>query len=407
MNNSQLRYVFFIWCILQIGNYRQGLAQSNDFFPGYVVALNNDTLTGLIQVKDRSFNSENCVFKDSSGNNQKTYQPGEIISYFVGTKGNFYSYSVSGNGQKRNVFLECLVNGKVSLYHFDERYFIEAKGKVQELVVTKSTITEGDRVFTRELPLYKGILQTEMNDCSTIHQNINKTALTKKALTQLFSDYHKCIGEDFITFESDDGKINMRFGLSVGVVASSLNISSGGDASFIYLDNEDPMQDVSFAPSLLVEFTRAGKKNKVRFRSGLSYYSNQYELKDEDPSANLNRELTIEYARLELPVLLKYYPLKSNQGLYAIAGIGFNAMIKWEDREIVTVPPSYVLSDSSPLENSKFFTNILGGLGFEFKLGGRLVFAETSYAWGPLVLSASKFPTGTITGFTFSAGVLF
>jgi hypothetical protein len=383
------------------------MAQENDFFPGYVVTLNNDTLRGSIQIKDRVFNSDNCVFRDASNTVQKLYIPGEINSYSVGNKGKFRSYKVTTNTNKRDVFLECLVNGKVSLYHFDDRYFMEAKGKVQEMVVTKSTVTEGDKVFTRELPLYKGILQTEMNDCSTIHQNINKTGFSRKELTELFIDYHKCIGEDFTTFESDAGKINIRFGLSVAAIASSLDISSWGDPSFIYLDNEDPMRDISFTPSLLMEFTRSGKKNKVRIRSGLSYYSNQYELKDENPAANLNHELTIEYARIEVPVLLKYYPLKSNQGLYAIAGIGLNGIIQWEDREVVTVPPSYVLSDSSPLENSKYFTNILAGLGFEFRVGGRPFFAETSYAWGPLVLSSSKLPTGTITGFTFSTGVLF
>ena len=397
----------FFSCVILFATYQNSLGQENNFLPGFVVTSNNDTIKGLIQFKDRFFNSGNCFFKEASTSNPKTYKPGEIKSYTIGNKGTFYSHNVSTDVQLQNVFLECIVKGKVSLYYFDDRYFMESRGRVKEIVVTKSTARQGDRVYTMDLPVYKGLLQTEMNDCSTIHQNINNTGFTKKALTQLFVDYHKCIGEDFTTYEYEDGKIKVRFGLAVGAVASFLDINSGGDPSFTYIDSKDPLQDVTVTPSFLMEFTVSGKKNKLRIRSGLSYYSNDYHIYDENPSANLGHSLTVEYARIEVPVLLKFYPLKSNQGLYALAGLGFNGIIKWEDKQVVTVPPLYILSESSSLENNKYFTNILTGLGFEFKLGGKAFFAEGSYGWGPLVLSSSNAPSAIITGFTFSTGLLF
>ena len=397
----------FLSCVILFATYQNSLGQENNFLPGFVVTSNNDTIRGSIQFKDRSFNSDNCVFKEASNSNPKTYKPGEIKSYSIGNKGSFYSHGVSTDVQIRNVFLECIVSGKVSLYNFDDRYFMESKGRVQEIVVTKSTVKEGDKVYTMDLPVYKGILQTEMNDCPTIHQNISKTGFTKKELTQLFVDYHKCIGEDFTTYESEAGKIKVRFGLGVGVVASFFDLNSGGDPSFTYIDSKDPLQDVAVTPSLLMEFTVSGKKNKLRIRSGLSYYSNEYHIYDENPAANLGHSLTVEYARLEVPVLLKYYPLKSNQGLYALAGLGFNGIIQWEDKQVVTVPPLYILSETSSLENNKYFTNILTGLGFEFKITGKPLFAEASYGWGPLVLSRTNMPSAIITGFTFSTGLLF
>ena len=409
MKKSFLLYchVIFLSCVILFTTYQNSLGQENDFLPGFVVTSNNDTIRGSIQFKDHSFNSENCVFKEAPGNNPKTYLPGEIKSYSIGNKGSYYSYGVTGDVQTRNVFLECIVKGKVSLYDFDDRYFMESKGSVKEIVVTKSTARQGDKVYTVDLPVYKGLLQTEMNDCSTIHQNISKTGFSKKELTQLFVDYHKCIGEDFTTFESETGKIKVRFGLGLGVVASSFNLNSGGDPAFTYIDSKDPLQDVNVIPSLLMEFTVSGKKNKLRIRSGLSYYSNEYHIYDENAAANLGHSLTVEYARLEVPVLVKFYPLKSNQGLYAMAGLGFNGIIKWEDKQIVTVPPAYILSETSSLENNKYFTNILTGLGYEFKLGGKALFAEASYGWGPLVLSRSNMPSAIITGFTFSTGFLF
>jgi hypothetical protein len=397
----------FLSCVLLFATYQTSLGQENNFLPGFVLTLNNDTIRGLVQFKDRSFNSDNCVFKEASNSNPKTYKPGEIKSYSIGNKGNFYSHNVSTDVQMRNVFLECIVKGKVSLYNFDDRFFMESGGRVKDIVVTKSTARQGDKVYTMDLPVYKGLLQTEMNDCPTIHQNISNTGFTKKELTQLFIDYHKCIGEDFTTFESETGKIKVRFGLAVGFVASFFDLNSGGDPSFTYIDSKDPLQDKAVTPSFLMEFTVSGKKNKLRIRSGLSYYSNEYHIYDENSAANLGHSLTVEYARIEVPVLLKYYPLKSNQGLYTLAGLGFNGVIQWEDKQVVTVPPLYILSETSSLENNKYFTNILAGLGFEFKITGKPFFAEASYGWGPLVLSRSNPPSAVITGFTFSTGLLF
>jgi len=380
-------------------------AQKDDFLPGYAVTAKNDTLKGFILIKDQMFNAGSCVFAESLSGPQKNYTPEDINAYGVDGKAFYYSHAVTIDGRMHKLFLECLVKGKISLFAFQDRYFLKTETKVEELMSSNSTVTKGDQVYKVNLPVYKGILQTAMNDCGTIHNHIKETAFTKKDLTRLVMSYHKCMGLDAVTFEPQSAKGGIRFGLSLGVLSSSLSVKSGDHPSLYYLDNNKAMTDFSVMPALWVEFL---SKSKFSFRTGLTYYNSEYTSYDEDAATNLDHELIIKTSRIEMPLQVRFRPKKDNAGLYFTGGVGLNATLKWDDREITKVHSTgYVLSDGPVLENNDFFTNVLVGAGWDIKLAKRTFFLEGRYGWSQSVLSSSKVPEGTLNAITFSAGILF
>lgn len=91
----------------------------------------------------------------------------------------YVAHTVTSGETSEKVFISCLVNGKVSLFYFQERYFIDSANGLQELVTSTTNVTRDGKVYSQPLPVYKGVLQTAMGDCSTIHENLKNTSLKK------------------------------------------------------------------------------------------------------------------------------------------------------------------------------------------------------------------------------------
>ncbi len=165
------------------------------------------------------------------------------------------------------------------------------------------------------------------------------------------------------------------------------------------------MTDFSLAPALIVEFYAPEGKGLFRVRTGLSYYTGNYHVYDPGSNGTPDHQLTIDMARIELPVMLKYYPLKA--GLYISAGLGFNVSVKWNQKSMTIQPPMTIVSESSGLENNSFFTNPMAGLGYDFPIGKRKILIESIFGHSRFVLSSSIDPVGKLNSITFTTGFVF
>lgn len=376
-----------------------------DFLPGYVVTVDGDTLRGFILLKDHVYNSNNCAFKKTMVSSPTIYDASQLKGYLIDGKKYYYAHTINPGELSRNVFLECILEGTIGLYFFQGRFFVKEHAEIEELVSSETTFVQSGKTYARNFPVYKGTLQKKMNDCSTIHQNIKDVSLNRKDLTRLFKEYFECVGSDFTVFDEIHPATIVSFGLSIGSLISDINITSGGQPSYAYLDNEKTPWDVGITTSILLEFS--SPKSNSRFRTGLTYYSSSYRIYDENEATNLSHELTVENIRLEIPVLLKYSPLKRHTGFYLLGGAGINWSIKWEGNQVVKVLPSYVLSESESLKNNKFFVNILAGTGLEFPVRNKKCFIETTFGQGFLILEKkSNSPSANISAFTLSAGLM-
>ena len=382
------------------------LANVDGYLPGYIITTERDTIDGFIILAEHNFNSSSCAFKKSLDAPSRTYTPTELAGYVITNKKQYLSHNISPQGGTLMVFLECIVDGKASLYFYKDRFFMKTATTTEELITQKSDLATTGGNFSIDLPVYKGTLQKEMTDCSTIHQDLKNTAFDNKHLKQLFLSYNDCVGAPVTVFESDTNRSSVKFGLSLGALVSWLNVSSGDNPTLAYYDGK-ASSGLGLIPSLWVEFSSPARR--IGLRTGLSYYGGDYRIYNENIGANLSHELTVKSSRIEIPVQLKYNLNQNHSGIYALAGLGLNGFLKWEDKEVTRVlTTSYVLSESSDLENNKSFINFSAGLGYALPLGKHSLFVETSYGWGPLILmSFSGTPSGTITALTLSAGIMF
>lgn len=380
---------------------------NNEFLPGYIITTSNDTLQGLILTKYHFYNAKNCVFKTSSNSPEQSFTPDQIKGYHIDGKLFYRSHSIVHQFFQEKLFLECIVRGKVSLFFYQDQYFVENAGQIEELITSKEIFNEGGKTYTRESPLYKSVLQKEMSDCMTIHQNLMETTLSKKSLTRLFIDYNSCIGQEAVLYESITGKFNIRFGFSAGLFASNFDVKSNDGSAFYYLRDANDLKDISYTVCFRVEFSRR-EMSRFQLRTGLTYYKGSYHTFEENLSINLSHELNVEYTRVEIPLLVKYNLSRGGHGLYFVGGFGSNMFLSWEDTEVVRVPPSFVYRESSPLQNNLTFLNLLGGLGCDFPIGKHALNVEVMYGRGIQVLRPGQSDmSGAFNALTFTAGFSF
>jgi hypothetical protein len=118
------------------------------------------------------------------------------------------------------LFMEQLVRGKVSLYHYKERdngehYWAEKEGKMLELHGGRKTVEVNGRKYVKSDKTYQVFLQQLFSDCS--RPNLHLCAFTKKSLTEAVYNYNVCAGEKTARNQYKKEKISIHPGLKVGV----------------------------------------------------------------------------------------------------------------------------------------------------------------------------------------------
>lgn len=170
--------------------------------PGYIVTNENDTISGTLDLRTSSVNSRQCTFRAMGENGFKTYSPGEVKAYRFEDDGTLYvSRNVEVDGKKREVFLEYLVKGIVSLYYLplpmSEYYLFEDEAGN----LTVADISDADAEMSAEearrhrntylRPLF-GVFQKSKK----IQKRLVGANLTKEELAHLTKEYHQEVCKD-------------------------------------------------------------------------------------------------------------------------------------------------------------------------------------------------------------------
>ena len=106
---------------------------------GYIITLSNDTVMGTIDYLTDVENCRACVFKALGESTFKTYGPDEIRAYRFADNGVYYvSRDLMVHGEDIKAFVEFLLQGGVSLYHYTDKHdhylFVNEQGKMSELI---------------------------------------------------------------------------------------------------------------------------------------------------------------------------------------------------------------------------------------------------------------------------------
>ena len=84
-------FTLIISCLLSLFSFAQDWSGKTykyyDIYPGYVITLKGDTITGYIEHGNRISNQKQCVYyADASKKNRKEYKPSDLKGYSVSDK---------------------------------------------------------------------------------------------------------------------------------------------------------------------------------------------------------------------------------------------------------------------------------------------------------------------------------
>lgn len=191
--------VFF----LLIGCVSHGVSQSA-YRHGVLYTNTQDTIRGLLRYSEGTGTSSPCYYKLNSSGPVTKYLPGTISGFRYDNDNYFTSRSI---GKSADVFLEILVKGNVTLYKFDDIFFIqktdsalfELSDDMEEMIIAGRQAKVRTRNYSRMLMLL-------MADCVETSKKVPSTLLKEKHIIRLVSSYNTCMGYSNIYYRKKENK---------------------------------------------------------------------------------------------------------------------------------------------------------------------------------------------------------
>ncbi|GAB3536876.1 hypothetical protein GCM10027443_28300 [Pontibacter brevis] len=141
-----IQHIIFL-CLLICSTF-QATAQPN-FKEGFTISYSNDTTFGYIDYRDNLVCAKECNFKKSLESNMASFTPNQMKAYgFLNDKFHQAETITEKNGDGLTMFLEVLVQGRVSLYYYQGRFFARRFNEpLVELRSEKQVVTVGGRQY--------------------------------------------------------------------------------------------------------------------------------------------------------------------------------------------------------------------------------------------------------------------
>lgn len=198
------------------------LYAQTDFRPGYVIKATGDTLYGEIDYRGDITMQSLCRFRICKDSAESRFSPNDIIAYRFDDDKYYVSKKVEG----RYVFLEYLVNGKISIYYTrdseGDHYYIEKKGLGLSLLPYEEGIRYiNNKPYEYQSTQHMRILRDYTQDAPELRNRIR--SLKKPGyhnLTKLAEEYQNAVSRDekCTIYAKKIPLINLSFEPVVGMV---------------------------------------------------------------------------------------------------------------------------------------------------------------------------------------------
>lgn len=211
-----------------------GFSQA-DYRPGYLLLAKNDTLFGLIDNNSDVSNSKICRFKKSENEPVQEFLPKIIFGYKI-IDGKYYlSKDVLVGTQAESRFLECLVEGTLSLYFYrsglEDHYLLEkAELPLKEISVPDNIIYENNVALKREYLINRALVRYYMQDCPEMGREIDKIKVPSHLnLIKLVKKYLelKCPNDVCLIYQKKKNKFRMDIQPVFGITKYSAAMVNG------------------------------------------------------------------------------------------------------------------------------------------------------------------------------------
>lgn len=202
-------------------------AQS-DFRYGYVIMQSQDTVWGLVDYREGLRKYHTCDFKSCDTAAVTQYTAADIRGYrfiddklFVSKRIKSYADTVE------TVFIEVIVGGKISLFRYENQFFVSKDGSAPHKLTNEryETVVNGNRVVTSS-NRYIGVLNHLMSDCRGLASRIKSTDLFEKSLTEVVEAYNECMKAPAVIYKSRLPYAKATLGLVGGAGMTRLSFAN-------------------------------------------------------------------------------------------------------------------------------------------------------------------------------------
>ena len=384
LSNGQIRTNYrmkrLILLTIAIGIAEFSFSQT-DYRKGYVITNARDTLFGLVDYRVGVKAYKSCDLKSSKAQNTITYEPSNIIGYGFENDKFFQSKEVLIKDQpSRVVFFEVIVRGLVSLYKFEDTYFIEKdnNGHQQLINETKEVFVDG-KIILKNTNQHIGTINMLLFDCAEIRAKVQRIRLSEKALTKLIEDYNRCKGESSVTFKAKKPWTKAMIGLAGGVNISQLNFHTGYEH---LAGNFEVSKSPMIGVSLVILSPR--RNERISYQGDVLYLTSKYynyTLYNSTFYVERNY-VTIELQQLKIPIGIRYTFQQREFTPYLNAGISSTIHLSSNSKWVHEVESNSVVNtnenEALVIKNAQF--GLWGGCGLLKSINSKLsAFIELRY----------------------------
>lgn len=202
-------------------------AELQNYLPGYIITLKQDTIFGQINFKTDQLNNKECHFRLNDKSDEVLYLPKDISAYRFSNNGKFYtSRKITIDGNESFVFLEYLIQGLINVYYYFSPenisyYFFEKEDGTMQMITKNAETIEDMKVV--EDKRYDGTLRYIFQNYIPKEYSSSLIEYNQKTMIDIAKKYHQALcttGEQCIVFENnkpDAQVLNFSFGIYSGI----------------------------------------------------------------------------------------------------------------------------------------------------------------------------------------------
>lgn len=357
----------------------------NNFQPGWIVTVQQDTLEGFVDDQRWEMTPTSINFKENENAEIKTFSIEDISSFKVKFRNIYRSKFVQiemlprekGSLEKKQtpryedkkVFLELLANGERPLYYYrgqdlKEHFFVDDNDRIVPLIYLKYK-TKLNRV--KEKKTFISQLETLLEDCEEVYSMIADVEYTRKSMIRMIRSYNVCEPNEEILFEEIDYDW-FKFGVNVSTTLTKLTFK-GHNSSYTEVLNFKPALNYGLGVSF--DFFFPNYNPKMAFRNDLIYKPYQRKatgkvvIEEGDWWHDLNSKL--DFSHLRLQSMLQCKLKETYNSTFIVAGFVNSITLSNKSNTKMTTQfyTSQTVEDVPPIVDFQWYEfGFVGGFGY-------------------------------------------
>ncbi|MFN8344052.1 MAG: hypothetical protein U0X91_03570 [Spirosomataceae bacterium] len=329
---------FFFSSVILVLLFEHRLIAQKPYIGGYVITLKGDTLYGLIRSSSGQLSRfQKCYFKKNYSSTPTIYNPNEIVRYNYENGKSLLSVSYQPTNSKvpKQVFMEYIIIGKLSLLRLKNEFFLYNEKKVYPLLIATKEVRGEDKNYIKTTLLFQDVVHNLIKpECPDVIYHGKQ--IKENALIEVVKSYHECLQLPYYITSTAKKRNSLHFYLYGGVQQMNMKLPTYGqkiDLTGVYY-NEPGMNTTAlvtrriFAPTIGLEWHLSKLSNRIGIIMEISRFKLSSLLDFRFDNYNYQKDfgngvLSHEYKLFKINPALKFYLNDYPNRLYTRLGAAF------------------------------------------------------------------------------------